>query len=44
MEGESGFTRIIIDELYSSHIQRNQRESEKCVTRTIFDEIHSLDI
>ena len=28
MEGESGDTRSIIDELYSSHIERDQIEGE----------------
>ena len=32
MEGESGFTRRIIDELHSSDIQRDQMEGEKGVT------------
>ena len=44
MEGESCFTRRIIDELYSSDIQRVQMEGESCVTPSIIDEIHSSDI
>ena len=32
MEGESGFTRRIIDELHSSDIKRDQMEGEKGVT------------
>ena len=32
MEGESGFTRSIIDELHSSNIQRDQMEDENGVT------------
>ena len=32
MEGESGFTRIIVDELHSSYIQGDQREGEGGVT------------
>ena len=32
MEGESGFTRRIIDELHSADIQRDQMEGEKGVT------------
>ena len=41
MEGESGVTRRIIDELYSSDIQRDQMEGERVVTRSIIDELHS---
>ena len=41
MEGKSGVTRRIIDELYSLDIQRDQTESEIGVTRSIIDEIHS---
>ena len=37
MEGESGVTRTIIDELHSSDIQRDQMEGEGGVTRSIFD-------
>ena len=37
MEGESGVTRTIIDELRSSDIQRDQMEGEGGVTRSIFD-------
>ena len=44
MEGENGVTRFIIDELHSSDIQRDQRESESGVTRSIIDELHSWDI
>ena len=32
MEGESGSTRNIIDELHSSYIQRNQIEGKSGVT------------
>ena len=32
MEGESGVTRNIIDELHSSDIQRDQMEGESGVT------------
>ena len=42
MEGESGDTRSIIDELHSSDIQRVQMEGESGVTRNIIDELHSL--
>ena len=44
MEGESGFTPSIIDELHSSDIQGNQMEGESGVTPRIIDELHSLDI
>ena len=32
MEDESGVTRSIIDDLYSSDIQRDQMVGESCVT------------
>ena len=41
MEGESGITRRIIDELHISDIQRDQMEGESAVTRSIIDELHS---
>ena len=41
MEGESGVTRSIIDEILSSHIQGDQMEGESVVTRSIIDELHS---
>ena len=44
MEGESGMTRSIIDELHSWDIQGDQMESESGVTRSIIDERHSSDI
>ena len=44
MEGESGVTRSIVDELPSSDIQLEQTEGESDVTRMIFDEYHSSDI
>ena len=44
MEGESGVTRIIIDELHSWDIQGDQMKGERCVTRSIIDELHSSDI
>ena len=40
MEGESGVTRSIIDELHSSYFQRHQTADESGVTRSIFDELH----
>ena len=35
MEGETGVTRSIIDEIHSSDIQRDQMEGETGVTRSI---------
>ena len=40
MEGESGLTGSIIDEVHSSDIQGDQMESESGVTRSIIDELH----
>ena len=44
MEGESGITRSIIDELHSSDIQGDQREGESGVTRSIIEEFVSSDM
>ena len=44
MEGESGVTRGIIDELLSSNIQGDRMEGESGVTLRIIDELHSPDI
>ena len=44
MEGESGVTRSIIDELNSWDIQRDQREGESGVNRSMIDELHSWNI
>ena len=44
MEGESGVTRSIIDELHCSDIQGDQMEGESGVTRSIIDELHSFDL
>ena len=41
MEGESGVTRSIIDELHCSDIQGDQTVGESIVTRSINDEVHS---
>ena len=41
MEGESGVTRSMIDELHSSDIQRDQMEDASGVTRSIINELHS---
>ena len=44
MEGESGFTRNIIDEIHSSDIQGDEMEGESGFTRSISDELQSPDI
>ena len=44
MEGESGVTRSIIDEVDSWDIQGVQLEGESVVTRRVIDELHSWDI
>ena len=44
MEGESGVSQSIIDELHSSDIQRDQIIGESGVTRFIIDELHYSDI
>ena len=44
MEGESGVTKSIIDELRSWNIEGDQMEGESGVIRSIIDELHSLDI
>ena len=44
MEGESGVTRSIIDEIHSSDIQGVQMEGESGITRSIIDELHPSDI
>ena len=44
MAAESGFTRSIIDELYSSDIQGDQMNGESGLTRSIIDAFHSYDI
>ena len=44
MEGDSGVTLSIIDELHSSNIQRDQMVVEIGVTRSIIDQLHSWDI
>ena len=43
MEGESGVTRSIIDEILSSDIQGDQMAGENVVTRSIIDELHISD-
>ena len=44
MEGESGVTRSVFDELHSSDIEGDQIEGESGVTRCIIEELHILDI
>ena len=44
MEGESGVTRSIIDELHSWDIQRDQMDGESDVSRRIIHELHCWDI
>ena len=41
MEGESGFTRSIIDEIHSWNIQGDLMEGESGVIRSMIDELHS---
>ena len=44
MEGESGVTRSIIDQLHSWDIHGDQKEGERAVTRGIIDDFHFSDI
>ena len=44
MEGESGATKSILDELQSSDIQQDQMEGKDGVTRSIIDELYSTDL
>ena len=44
MEGESGVTRSVIDELHSWDIEGDKMAGESGVTRSIIDELYSLDI
>ena len=44
MEGESGVTGSIMDELHSSDIQRVQMKAGSVFTRCIINELHSSDI
>ena len=44
MDGESGVSRSIIDELHSWDIQEDQREGASGVTRSMIDELHSSHI
>ena len=40
MEGESGITRGIMDELHCSDIERDQLDGGSGVTRSFSDELH----
>ena len=42
MEGESGVTLSIIDEIHFSDIEGDQMEGESGDTRNIIDKLHSL--
>ena len=44
MEGESGVTRSIIEEVHFSDIQGDQMVGESIVTPSTIDELHSSDI
>ena len=44
MEGESGVTRKIIDDLHSWDIPGDQIQDEDVVIRRIIDELHSWGI
>ena len=44
MDGESGVTQSIIDELRCSDTEQDQTESESGVTRSVIDALHSSDI
>ena len=44
MNGGSGVTRSIIDELQSLDIQGDQMEGESGITRRIIDQLHSSNI
>ena len=44
MEGQSGVSRSIIDELHSWVIQGYQKEGGSGVTRSIIDDLDSSDI
>ena len=44
MEGESGVTRRIVDELHSSDIQGDQMKGGSHVTRSISDELNSWNV
>ena len=44
MEGESGVTRSISDELHSWDIEGDQMEGESGLTQSIIDELPAWDI
>ena len=41
MDGESGVTRSIIDDLYSSDVQRDQMAGKSGAAQSIIDELYS---
>ena len=43
MEGESGVTRSILEEVHNSEIQGDQMVGKSGVTRRIINKLHSLD-
>ena len=44
MEGRSGVTRSIIDDIHAWDIERDQMEGGSCVARSIIAELHSSDM
>ena len=44
MEGESGVTRSVFEELHSSDIKGDQMEGESGFIRSIIHELHSWEI
>ena len=44
MEGGSGVTRSVFDDIHSWDIQGDQMEGASGVTSSIIEELHSLDI
>ena len=44
MEGDSGVTRSIIDELHSSDMHGEKMEGESGVIRSMIEELHFLDM
>ena len=44
MEGESGVTRRIFNELLSSYIRRDQMDGKGGITRSIIDALHFSDM
>ena len=44
MEGETGVTRSLIDDIHAWDIERDQIEGGSCVARSIIAELHSSDM